>query len=98
MDVTTVIKRPLITEKSVQDAKLGKFTFIVEKSADKDFIKKAIEKKFAVNVIDVATSIMKGRKKRVGAKRTEIDVPIYKKAVVKLKSGQKIELFDIKAE
>lgn len=98
MDTQRVIKRPLITEKSVADAKNGKFTFLIAKTAGKNMVKKAIETTFKVTVVDIATHIQKGRKKRTGPKRLEIDMPIVKKAVVKLASGQKIDLFDIKSE
>lgn len=90
-----VLTKPLITEKSVQDAKSGKFSFVVAKTASKIDIKKAVEKKFSVNVVDIATSIVKGRTKRSGTRRTEIQLPVYKKAVVSLKEGQKIDMFDV---
>lgn len=98
MDMYRVIKRPLITEKSVQDAKLGKFTFLIAHNAGKNAVKKAIETTFKVNVVDIATNIQKGRKKRTGPKRIEIEMSVVKKAIVKLLAGQKIDLFDIKSE
>ncbi len=89
-----VIISPLISEKSMNDAGLGKFTFKVSKKADKRQIKKDIEEKFKVDVVSVATSIVKGKKRRFGAKRTEVAMPTWKKAIVKLKAGQKIGVFD----
>ena len=85
---------PLISEKSMNNAGLGKFTFKVSKKADKKQIKKEIEERFKVDVLSVATTIIKGKKRRFGAKRIEVALPSFKKAIVKLKPGQKIDLFD----
>ncbi|OGH13671.1 MAG: 50S ribosomal protein L23 [Candidatus Levybacteria bacterium RIFCSPLOWO2_02_FULL_37_10] len=90
-----VIISPLISEKSMNDVNLGKFTFKVFKKADKNQIKKEVENKFKVNVLSIATATVKGKKRRVGAKRTEVALSSWKKAIVKLKTGQKIDLFDV---
>lgn len=94
MDLNNVIIRPIITEKSIKDATFGKFTFQVGKEIDKNEIKKAIEGEFKVNVVDVATSIVKGKKRRFGTRRIEKLSSPWKKASVTLKKGQKIDLFD----
>lgn len=86
---------PIITEKSMKDAQASKFTFKVEKSASKTDIKKEIEAKFKVNVVKVATITVKGRTQSFGARRIERKMPVYKKAIVALKSGQKIGLFEL---
>lgn len=91
MDDTII--RPIITEQSINDVSKGKFTFQVAKSADKGGIKRAIEKAFNVSVISVATNIRKGKKKRYGMLRREVAVSPWKKAVVTLRKGQKIDLF-----
>lgn len=88
-----VILAPVITEKSMNDARLGKFTFKVAKKSDKNQIKKAVEGKFKVNVLDISTSIVKHKKKRF--LRHEVIVPSWKKAVVKVRKGEKIALFDL---
>jgi large subunit ribosomal protein L23 len=85
---------PIITEKSMNDASKGRYTFKVAKSATKIIIKKEIEEKFKVNVIKVATISIKGRSLRAGTKRVEIALNAFKKAVVTLKTGQKIAIFD----
>lgn len=95
MDIHQVIIKPIITEKSMKDAEKRKFTFEVLLTANKDVIKMAVEKIFDVNVIAVATNIVKGRSKRAGARRLEIKQSHWKKAIVALKEGQKIGLFDI---
>lgn len=90
----TIIK-PVITEKSMEDAKSGKFTFVVAKAANKENIKKNVEKAFSVNVVSVRTAIIKGRSKRTGKKMIEKLLPFWKKATVQLKKDQKIALFDV---
>lgn len=90
-----VIISPIITEKSMLDASAGKFTFKVYKSANKNEIKKEVEKRFNVNVTHISTNILKGRKIRVGARRTEKSVSDSKKAIVTVKKGQKIGLFEL---
>ncbi|MDP3758652.1 MAG: 50S ribosomal protein L23 [Candidatus Daviesbacteria bacterium] len=89
-----VLKRPIITEKSMNQAGLGKFTFEVVSRADKKNIKQAIEEKFKVTVISVATNIVKGKTARVGKRRAEITKSSWKKAIVGLAKGQKIDLFE----
>lgn len=90
-----IILAPIITEKSMKDAKSNKFTFKVSVHANKKVIKIAIEDKFKVNVLDVATMIVKGKKKLSSARRVEILQSPWKKAVAKVAPGQKISLFDI---
>ncbi len=67
----SILVRPVITEKSMMDAHNSKFTFVVDLSADKVSVGKAVEKEFGVNVLGVATVIVKNKTKRVGKKRTE---------------------------
>ncbi len=78
----------------MNDAGAGKFTFKVSKKARKEQIKKAVEQKFKVNVLRVAVINVKGKLKRTGKKRMETQTKGYKKAIVKLKPGQKIDLFE----
>lgn len=98
MDLTHVIVKPVITEKSIVDAKRGMFTFIVAKSADKQAVRRAIENTFSVHVIDVATQLVKGKRSRQGKRRLEIKASPIKKAKVTLISGEKIDLFTIPTE
>ena len=86
---------PVITEKSMQDAGKSKFTFLVTRYMDKPTIKKDIEKKFNVHVIAISTTIVKGKSVRTGKKRIEVKQSPFKKAVVELKSGEKIGLFEV---
>jgi len=90
-----IIRKPIITERSMQLAKTGKFSFIVARGATKVMIKDAATKMFKVDVIGVDTTIQKGKMKRFGSKREERAVPVLKKAVITLKEGQKIDIFDL---
>jgi large subunit ribosomal protein L23 len=94
MDYTNIIISPIISEKSMDDVSKTKFTFRVNKGASKGQIKLAIEGKFKVNVIEIKTLNMKGKTKRFGQKRIETKTSGFKKAIVVLKSGQKIDLFE----
>lgn len=86
---------PIISEKSMKDAGAGKFTFRAPKFVGKKDIKKVVEKNFEVNVLDVATTIVKGKTQRIGIRREEKKISAWKKAVVKLKEGQKIAAFEL---
>ncbi len=91
-DPRDIILRPVITEKTMNLLAENKYTFIVDKKANKTEIRKAIEEIFDVKVDKVRTMIVKGKKKRMG--RFEGYKPDRKKAVVTLKAGHKIPLFD----
>lgn len=94
MDMHTMIIKPVITERSMDDVSKGKFTFLVSRDTTKDMIRKAVERKFNVNVQSVATVMVKGKTRRAGTRRTEVTIVRLKKAIVKLKKDQKIDLFD----
>jgi len=94
MDTQDIILAPIISEKSMKDAGSNKFTFKVAIQSNKKMIKKAIEDKFKVNILDIKTAIVKGKKIRAGKKRTEISQSPWKKAVAKVATGQKISIFD----
>ena len=92
-DPRTVIKMPLVSEKSTNlRADQNKYVFRVDKNANKLQIKRAVEELFKVKVEDVTTMMMYGRPKRLG--RYEGRRPDWKKAIVKLKKGEAIELFE----
>lgn len=95
MDQTSVLIRPIITEKSMDEAGRGRFSFAVMKYATKPEIKKAVEEQFKVNAISVQTLIMKGKSRRAGKRRMKVHMSSYKKAIVKLAQGQRIDLFEV---
>ncbi len=81
---------PNVTEKSTSLSEFNKVVFKVHKGANKNTIKKNIEKIFKVNVIKINTINLKGKSKIVRNKKAYISG--YKKAIVTLKKGQSIDL------
>jgi len=94
MKAHDIILKPIISEKSMKLVPSGTFTFAVSRYADKKIIKEAIEKAFSVHVVSVATTVVKGKKRRVGVRRTEKPDSVWKRAIVALKKGEKIGLFE----
>lgn len=92
MERHEVLVRPIITEKSNDLMALGKYTFRVALTATKPEIRKAVEEAFKVNVVRVTTMRMPGKLRRQG--RTSGYRPDWKKAIVELKQGQSIALFE----
>jgi len=91
-DPYSIIKRPLITEKGMTTAPMGKYAFEVDVKANKIEIAQAVEKIFTVSVTKVNTLRVKGKSKRLG--RFEGKTGDWKKAYVTLKAGQRIEIFE----
>ncbi|MDZ7607816.1 MAG: 50S ribosomal protein L23 [Cyclobacteriaceae bacterium] len=91
----TVLKKPLVTEKISALNEKGKYGFIVEKTANKIEIKKAVEKMYGVKVESVATLRYQGKDKsrytkaKVVAGRTSS----FKKAIVTLAQGEVIDFY-----
>jgi len=98
MQTDLVLTRPIISEKSMVLAQNGIFTFEVAKAANKDQIAKAVAAAFNVHVTEVSTSVIKGKERRFGSRRSPKKLSDSKKAMVSLKKGEKIDLFDIKEE
>ncbi len=86
--------KPLITEQSLKVAKVGKYTFAVPARMRKPEIRKEIERLFQVNVIGISTAIVPGKERRTGRRWKFVYNPDWKKAIVQLKQGQKIDLFE----
>ena len=86
-----VLVRPIITEKSMTGTNSGRYTFAVAKAATKHEIAQAVAESFKVDVIAVNTLTMKGKVRKVGkrvGKQSD-----WKKAVVTLAEGQRIERY-----
>lgn len=93
MNPYDIIKRPLITEKtSIQKEDYNQMSFEVDRKANRVEIKRAIKNIFKVNVATVRTMQVKGKTKQrgriVGKRRN------WKKAVVKLMPGERIDFFE----
>ena len=92
-DPRSVLVRPLMTEKSMQQKEAhNMITFEVAVDANKVEIRQAVEKVFNVKVADVRTQAREGKWKRMG--KFEGRRPGWKKAVVTLQAGHKIELVE----
>src|SRR5439155_23008492 len=101
-----IVKRPLLTEKGTrlretggrlpgtvaEDEVMPKVFFEVAKDANKIEIKQAIEALFNVKVADIHTQVVRGKEKRIG--RFTGRRPSWKKAIVTLSKGQKIDFFE----
>ena len=87
-----VVMRPIITEKAQVSTTQNKYVFEVDKRANKMQIKEAVEVAFNVRVTAVNTVTMRGKVKRYGIRRTRL--PDWKKAIVTLAAGDKIEVFE----
>ncbi len=87
-----IIIKPVVTEKSVDLMQENKYCFRVAKDANKIEIKNAIEEIFKVTVINVNTVNVHGKMKRMG--RTQGKTASWKKAVVTLREGDSIEVFE----
>jgi large subunit ribosomal protein L23 len=95
MEIAQIIKRPIITEKSTGLSAQNFYTFEVDKRAIKPQIKKAVEENFGVHVVEVRTINVKGKTRRVGRKRYKAKLGDWKKAIVRLKKGEKINIFEV---
>jgi large subunit ribosomal protein L23 len=92
VEIFEVVRRPLVTEKNTSLQTQGKYAFKVAREANKNQVKQAIEKAFKVTVTDVNMITVRGRERRVG--RRIVAASSWKKAVVTLKAGDKIQIFE----
>lgn len=92
MEARNILIRPIVTEKSTALMEQGKYTFRVPLAATKIQIRQAVEQIFKVKVQAVNTMRYEGKLKRMG--RTQGRRSDWKKAVVTLKPGEAIELFE----
>lgn len=87
-----VLRRPLVTEKNAALQAQGKYAFEVAGGANKEQVKEAVQKAFNVTVTKVNVITVRGKEKRV--RRGWATSPSWKKAVVTLKPGDKIEIVE----
>ena len=92
MHLYEVLRRPLVTEKGAGLQVLNKYAFEVAGGANKNQIKQAVEKAFSVKVTAVNVMRVSGKTRRMG--RRQVLTPSWKKALVTLRPGDKIELFE----
>jgi large subunit ribosomal protein L23 len=90
--MNSIIKRPLVTEKNTVRAQLlNEYQFEVDRKANRTEIKRAIEKLFGVTVLRVNTMVCRKNARKLG--RMPGERRLWKKAVVKLKEGDRFEFF-----
>ncbi len=87
-----VLRRPIITEKTDRQAEMGQYTFEVHTAANKIQVKEAVEKAFDVQVLSVNVMVVPGKRRRFG--RRVIHTMSWKKAIVTVAEGQRIEFFE----
>lgn len=87
-----VLIRPLITEKTTGMMQENKYTFIVPLTVNKVQVRQAVEQVFKVKVLSVNTIRVMGKVKRMG--KNSGKRPDFKKAIVKLAPGERIEFFE----
>jgi large subunit ribosomal protein L23 len=96
MKLTDILIKPVLTEKVNQmQEKLNRYTFVVDKRANKLEIKKAVEEFYNVKVADVNTAVLPGKNKTRYTKAGYISgrKPSFKKAMVTLAEGENIDLY-----
>lgn len=93
-----VLKRPIITEKSMRLAQIGLYTFEIDKEASKPMVAKAVTDKFSVKVMAVKIINIKGQIKTQRTARLEYRLVNIKKAMVQVGKGQKIAIFETPKE
>lgn len=93
MHIYDILIRPIVTEKSVLGGEIGQYTFEVNGRANKIQVKDAVETAFKVTVVDVHTLLMPAKVTRRGS-REIVRKGKWKKAVVTLKPGDRIQLFE----
>ncbi len=92
MNIHQVLVKPTITEKSTILQESGKYTFHVAPKANKVEVKQAVEQSFGVTVVNVNITKLHGKRKRYGPRVKKL--PDMKKAVVTLKTGDRINLIE----
>jgi large subunit ribosomal protein L23 len=93
MDMYKIVKKPLVTEKgTVMLSEGNRVTFKVHLDANKIEIRDAVQKIFSVTVLQVNTQVVLGKRKRFGKAMGQ--TKSWKKAMVQLKEGDKIEIFE----
>jgi large subunit ribosomal protein L23 len=96
LHAAAVVLKPVISEKSMDETQRGKYTFRVHIDANKLQVKAAIEELFKVDVVTVNVIMTKAKEKSRNRKRGRVKgwTSPWKKAVVTIASGQKIEFFE----
>ena len=92
MHILDILHKPLITEKNARLQEANQYAFEVSTVATKPQIKAAVELAYKVKVTGVNVMVVKGKERRMG--RGLYHTPDWKKAVVTIKTGEKIQFFE----
>lgn len=90
-----ILIKPIITEKAMKAVQTNCYTFAVAKEANKHQIAQEIKTVFGFKPLTIKTITVPGKTKRSGKTRLEKKANSWKKAIIKLKAGEKIDLFDV---
>jgi large subunit ribosomal protein L23 len=94
MHIYEVLRRPVTTEKSAkQSDELNQYTFEVDRRANKHLVKEAVETAFDVTVINVRIATVPAKMRQAG-RRVVTSQPEWKKAIVTLAEGDRIQFFE----
>ncbi len=93
MHIFAVLRRPIVTEKSTLLQERSKYVFEIAPKANKAQVKEAVERAFDVKVLAVNITMNRGEMRRVGNVH-RIKTPDLKKAVVTLRTGDTIQIFE----
>lgn len=93
-----ILKRPIISEKSMKLAGAGLYTFMVDRDATKPQIAKSVSEQFKVDILRIRTFNIKGEMKMQRRVRKIYKEPNFKKAIVQVKKGQTIPIFEAPKE
>jgi large subunit ribosomal protein L23 len=94
MKAKDILRRPIVTEKATQEIAMGCYAFEVDRRATKSEIARAVREVFGVKVKKVRTTMVHGKTKRSGRYRRPIKKANWKKAMVELVEGEKIDLLE----
>jgi len=94
MDLKSVIKKPLISEKTMRLGNLNRYVFLVDERANKNQIKEAVRYFFKVDPVQVWTLKIAGEAKWALGRRRKTNISGFKKAIVALKEGQKLDFYE----
>lgn len=89
-----IILHPVITERSTDNARIGRYTFAVARDANKIEIKQAVEAIYRVNVLKVNVMNVRGKRRRIGRMPVG-ETASWRKAIVTVQPGQRIEAFEV---
>lgn len=89
-----VILKPVVNEKSMALTKSGFYTFLIDRETSKGVIEKVVKEKFKVDVLSVKTINIKSKKKLQRSRKGYFYTSASKKAIIQVKKGQKIALFE----